>query len=220
VSLSASVVAPASAAASAPALRSPPPGYVDLAVFIPGIALDIRYATRDNFTGAPLPGYELPGAWMREEAAQALAKVQETLRGQGLGLVIFDAYRPARASLAMAEWADKTGQSHLLRDGYIAKSSGHNLGNTVDLGVIDLATDRPIEMGTPFDTFSKDSWTNSATGDARQNRFLLRDAMRAEGFSPYAKEWWHFSYPVEKTSRIDIPYSAAEPSTKGPGEPR
>src|SRR5690349_22752061 len=106
------------------------------------IVVDMRYSTKNNFTGAPLPGYTANRAFLRAEAADALALVQEDLRLQGLGLKIFDAYRPVRATEAMVTWTQTANRPDLLKDGYIASRSRHNLGVAVDLTVINLATDR------------------------------------------------------------------------------
>lgn len=147
---------------------------------------------------------------MRTEVAEALARVQSSLEPEGLGLLIYDAYRPIRASRAMVEWTRETHQEHLLAKGYIASKSGHNHGNTIDLTLIDLQTGEPLDMGTPYDLFDEASHTGNATGAALENRLRLKAAMQAQGFSPYSKEWWHFSYKLEETSAKDIPYGCEE----------
>ena len=190
---------------------APPPGFVDLTATVPGIVLDIRYHTASNFSGAPLPGYATPAAWMLEEPAKALARVQAELNKQGLGLIVYDAYRPLRATLAMVAWAERTQQVTLLDDGYIARRSGHNHGHTIDLGAIDLKTKQPLDMGTAWDTLSEESHTMRAKGEALEHRLLLKKAMEAQGFKPYLKEWWHFSYPARGTRPRDVPYGCAEP---------
>jgi D-alanyl-D-alanine dipeptidase len=158
----------------------------------PSIRTDIRYATRNNFTGAVLPGYERPLAMLRPNAADALARVQRRLRPRGLSLKVFDAYRPVRATLAMVNWAERTGNRWVLQEGYVARRSGHNLGTTVDLTLVDAGTGRELDMGTPYDTFSEAAHTANATGQVLANRMILVEAMRAEGFANYDKEWWHF----------------------------
>jgi D-alanyl-D-alanine dipeptidase len=120
---------------------------VDVQKVDSSIIVDLRYATPNNFTGAPLPGYEGNRAFLRAEAAAALAVVQEDLRMQGMGLKIFDAYRPVRASEAMVAWTQKTNRADLLRDGYIASRSRHNLGVAIDLTLVNLATKGEITMG-------------------------------------------------------------------------
>lgn len=167
------------------------------------IVVDLRYATPNNFTGAPLPGYLANRALLRREAAAALAQVQHDLRDQGLGLKIFDSYRPVRATLAMVDWTQRVHREDLLRDGYIASRSRHNLGLAIDLTLIDRATGRELEMGTPFDTFSAAAHTANATGLAAENRQRLKAAMERRGFLNYDQEWWHFSYDVPNPLRFD-----------------
>jgi D-alanyl-D-alanine dipeptidase len=158
------------------------------------IRTDVRYATANNFTGAVLPGYERPLAMMRPEAARALARVHQSLRARGLGLKVFDGYRPVRATLGMVDWAERTDNEWVLDQGYVARQSGHNRGGTVDLTLVHLADGREVDMGTPYDTFNEAAHTANATGRVAENRRMLVDAMRAEGFSNYQKEWWHFSF--------------------------
>jgi len=169
------------------------------------IVVDLRYSTFNNFTGAPLPGYVANRAYLRREAAASLARVQRDLRDQGLGIKIFDAYRPVRATLAMVEWTKRVNRPDLLSDGYIASRSRHNLGLAVDLTLIDLATRRELEMGTPFDTFSSAAHTANASGDVAANRQKLKAAMEREGFLNYDQEWWHFSFNAPNPLRFDRP---------------
>ena len=175
----------------------------DVRDFDSSIVVTMRYATSDNFTGAPLPGYLGNHAFLRREAAQALARVQRRLHAKGLGLKVFDAYRPVRATLAMVDWTKRVNRPDLLADGYIASRSRHNLGLAIDLTLVDLATGRELEMGTPFDTFSAAAHTANATGTAASNRQTLKTAMEAEGFVNYDQEWWHFSYAVPNPLRFD-----------------
>lgn len=168
---------------------------VDVTRVDPTIRTDIRYATDNNFTGRALPGYESARALMRPAAAQALARVQARLRADGLGVKVFDAYRPIRATQAMVEWAGRTGNGWVLEQGYVARYSNHNRGTTVDLTLVELGTGRELEMGTPFDTFSDAAHTANATGQVMENRMKLQRAMTAETFQPYDQEWWHFRFP-------------------------
>jgi D-alanyl-D-alanine dipeptidase len=184
----------------------PPEGFTDLERAVPGIALDIRYATANNFTGAALPGYGRPRAWLRDAAAEALARVQADLAADGLGLLVFDAYRPRRATAAMVQWARATDREDLLRDGYIAARSKHNQGIAIDLTLADRATGAPLPMGTEFDTFSEAAHLEHASGEALHNRHRLRRAMQAHRFAPYGKEWWHFTFiTADPTPAIDVP---------------
>jgi D-alanyl-D-alanine dipeptidase len=175
---------------------------VDLRSVDSSIQVDLRYATANNITGAPLPGYEAPRALLRREAAAALGRVQAGLRSKGLGLRVLDAYRPVRASLAMVDWAERTGHRALLESGYIARLSRHNLGVAVDLTMVDLTRGTEVPMGTTFDNFTA-AQTDNVTGEALRYRQILAQAMESEGFSPYGQTWWHFNYPVEGAVPLD-----------------
>jgi D-alanyl-D-alanine dipeptidase len=167
------------------------------------IQVDLRYATPNNFTGAPLPGYEAPRALLRREAAAALGRVQARLRTSSLGLRIFDAYRPVRATLAMVAWAERSGRGVLLDSGYIARRSRHNLGVAVDLTLVDLVTGTEVPMGTAFDSFTAAAHTANATGRVQRYRQILVRTMESEGFTNYDQEWWHFSYPLDGAVPFD-----------------
>ena len=170
---------------------------VDLAAFIPTIQLDIRYATANNFLGEPV--YSSAKAYLRRPVAEALKNVQLALRQRGLGLKIYDAYRPYRATVYFFE---------RLRDTvYLAvpwQGSRHNRGCTVDLTLVDLKTGRELDMPTPYDAFTKKAHVNYPHLPARviRNRNLLKQAMTAQGFRVYAEEWWHFDF--RKFKQFDL----------------
>lgn len=195
------------AAPAAPAFDCPAPadrpGLVRLTDAAPTIREDIRYATPHNFTGRALPGYEVPAALLRPDAAAALARVQARLERLGYGLLVWDAYRPLRATLAMVEYAESTGNEWLL-DGWVARRSNHNKGNTVDLTLVRLDTGAEVDMGTPFDHFGDESRTSNARGQVAANRRILLDAMRAEGFTNYSQEWWHYTHSAD-AEPVDVP---------------
>jgi D-alanyl-D-alanine dipeptidase len=176
---------------------------VDVRARAPEIRVGLRYATNDNFTGAPLPGYEGNHAYLRREAADALARVAHHAAAEGLVLHVFDAYRPVRATDAMVAWTERVGRQHLLRDGYIASRSRHNLGLAIDLTVVDAQTGAALNMGTPFDTFSSAAHTANATGVVLENRRRLKGLMESEGFVNYDQEWWHYSFSVPNPVRFD-----------------
>lgn len=178
---------------------------------MPGIRLDIRYHTRNNFMRRPLPGYGAPGAWLMAPAARALARVQQDLAARGFGLWIFDAYRPRRATQAMVRWAHKTNPA--LIGPYIGARSRHNAGVAVDLTLYHRTMGKPLNMGSAFDAFSPRSHTQNAKGVALRNRLWLKQAMIRRGFKPYAAEWWHFHYPTPARPR-DVPYGCSERQAK------
>lgn len=176
---------------------------VDVRQVDSSIRVDARYAGADNFTGAPLPGYEAPKALLRREAAAALGRVQRRLRSGGLGLRVFDGYRPVRATRAMVAWTERVGRPDLVDSGYIARRSRHNMGVAVDLTLVDLVTGTEVPMGTAFDAFTPAAHTANATGRIARYRRILVRAMASEGFTNYDQEWWHFSYPVEGAVPFD-----------------
>ena len=168
------------------------------------IQVDLRYATTNNFTGAPLPGYEAARALLRPEPAAALRRVQVRLRSKGLGLRVFDAYRPVRASREMVEWAERNGRRALIESGYISRRSRHNLGIAVDLTMVELATGTEVPMGTTFDNYAAtDAQTANLTAEALRYRQMLAEAMESEGFRPHGGVWWHFNYPLEGAAPLD-----------------
>ena len=167
------------------------------------IQVDARYAGPNNFTGAPLPGYEAPRALLRREAAAALARVQRRLRSGGLGLRVFDGYRPVRATQAMVAWAERVGRPELVDSGYIARRSRHNMGVAVDLTLVDLVTGTEVPMGTRSTPSPRRPTRPTPRGGSPRYRQILVRAMESEGFTNYEQEWWHFSYPVEGAVPFD-----------------
>ena len=162
------------------------PDLVDLVAVVPGIKLDIRYATANNFLGVPL--YTSARALMQRPPAEALARVQAKLAPRGYGLLIHDAYRPWRFTKLFWE-ATPEEQHTFVADP--AKGSKHNRGCAVDLTLCDLATGKPIEMTGGYDEFSGRSYPDYPGGTSRQrwHRDLLRRSMEAEGFSVNEAEW-------------------------------
>jgi D-alanyl-D-alanine dipeptidase len=176
---------------------------VDVQAAAPQIRVGLRYATSENFTGAPLPGYEGNHAYLRREAAAALARVAQRAGREGYALYVFDAYRPVRATDAMVAWTERVGRQDLIRNGYIASRSRHNLGLAIDLTVVDARSGTALDMGTPFDTFSPAAHTAHAGGTTLENRLRLKRLLESEGFVNYDQEWWHYSYSAPNPVRFD-----------------
>lgn len=182
-----------------------PEGFTDLRT-ITGLSFDIGYHRADNFTGAPVIGYEAPGAWLREPAASALRLALADLAQEDLALVVYDAYRPLRACRAMVAWCEAN-EPRLL-DGYIARDSRHARGVAIDVGLTYLAGG-VLPMGSAWDTFDASATFACAVGAARANRVRLRDAMVRAGFRPYEREWWHFELSIDPLPpAVDVPYAA------------
>jgi D-alanyl-D-alanine dipeptidase len=177
---------------------------VDVTRLAPTVRVELRYASSFNFMGEVLPGYEASRALLRREAAESLAVVARALAAEGLALKVFDAYRPVRATAAMMAWTRRVRREDLVRDGYIAERSRHNLGLAVDLTLVDAASGRELKMGTAFDTFSSAAHTANATGVVAANRQLLKRAMEARGFRNLPEEWWHYSFEGPEPLRFDL----------------
>jgi D-alanyl-D-alanine dipeptidase len=162
---------------------------IDLESFVPGLVLDIRYATTNNFTGEKI--YNLAKAYARKPVAEALLKIQQELKLKGLGIKMFDAYRPYKATVKFYEvYRDTT---------YVAspyRGSRHNRGCALDLTVIDLKTGNELEMPTGYDSFKKEAWPRTPVADPtiRANRALLIEVMEKHGFKVNGSEWWHFDF--------------------------
>lgn len=188
-------------------------GFVLVSDIIPDAVLDIRYYTTFNFLGERVDGYEEPVALMTAEAARALKAVSDEAISKGYRLKIFDAYRPQCAVDHFVRWADKLRElamkdyfypeidkKRLFEEGFVALKSGHSRGSTVDLTLMDMATQKDLDVGGTFDYFGSLSWaenTEDITEQQAANRKLLRDLMMSHGFHPLAEEWWHFTLDNE-----------------------
>lgn len=168
-----------------------PSELVDLAVLDPSLHFDVRYATRDNFLGFAV--YNSRTMMLQKPAAMALRNVVLALKNDGVGVVIFDAYRPWYITRLMWD-VTPASQHDFVADP--AKGSRHNRGCAVDLSLYDLATGLPLEMPSDYDEFSPRASPSYSGGTVQQrsNRDRLRHAMEAEGFSVYEDEWWHFDF--------------------------
>ena len=166
------------------------PDLVDLATH-PGLKFDIRYATENNFLGAPF--YSSAKAYFQKPAAEALVRVQATLKQRGYGLLIFVTYRPWHVTKMFRDATPEKFHSFVADP---LKGSRHNRGCAVDLGLYDLKTGKPVPVVSGYDEFSDRAFADYSGGTARQrwHRDLLRRAMETEGFAVYEEEWWHFDY--------------------------
>ena len=179
-------------------------GLVDLLRFAPGLAVELVYRTKDNLTGRRLPGYCRNWALMRRAAARDLARAQRRLRRRGLGLLILDAYRPVRASLALVRWAQRIGRGDLVGT-YIARRSRHNTGSAVDLTLVRASDGRRLRMGSGYDELGPRAHTLSARGQVLRNRLRLQRTMERFAFSGYWREWWHFEHRLTGPRALDLP---------------
>lgn len=172
------------------------PRLADIAAVNPRIRLDIRYATTNNFTGHKV--YDEARCFLQAEVARKLSQVQEDLERQGLGLKVYDCYRPL--SVQKRFWALVPDERYVANP---AKGSRHNRGAAVDLTLVN-AQGEELRMPTPYDDFTEKAHRDyrNLPEQAIRNRDILEKAMVRRGFVPLPTEWWHFdavgweAYPV------------------------
>ncbi len=176
---------------------------VEIKRYIPRIALDIRYATTNNFMHRRM--YQQAKAYARLPVVKALQQVEADLQTRGLGLKIYDAYRPYSVTVKFYEMTTDTNFVANPRRG-----SKHNRGCAVDLSLIDLKTGKELDMPTPFDSFSKKAAASYPTLSKKQldNRELLKTIMQAHGFTVLKTEWWHYDFNGwAGYELLDVPFS-------------
>lgn len=169
------------------------------------IKLDIRYATTNNFTGIAV--YPVAKAYLQRPAAEALRKINNELKPLGVGLLIFDGYRPWRITKKFWDVTPKKDKKFVADP---RKGSRHNRGCAVDLSLYNLATGKEITMPGEYDETSERSYPSYAGGTEAQRKMrdLLRSKMEANGFTVFEYEWWHFDYNDWRSYPIlDIAFS-------------
>lgn len=171
--------------------------FVAVSDYLPEILVDLKYATEDNFTGQVV--YDFSTAYLRYGTVVKLAAVQEDLAQLGLGLKLWDGFRPVAAQFRLWEICPDTRFVANPETGF----SSHSRGNTVDVTLVD-SQGAEVEMPTAFDDFSAkaDRDYSDCTAGAASNAQILEILMEKHGFSGYRREWWHFTdtdeYPVEE----------------------
>lgn len=186
-------------------------GLVDVQTTAAGVRLDMRYATTNNFAGKAV--YPSPRCFLMALVAEALARVQQSLEKQGLGLVVMDCYRPF--SVQETFWSlvpDDRYVAKPVRDeaGRPASGSKHNRGAAVDASLVRL-DGGAMEMPTAFDDFTElaHSDNRDVSPAAQVHRGILHEAMTAQGFKILPTEWWHFDGPGwERLPLLDLPLPA------------
>lgn len=175
---------------------------MNLEAIIPGVQLDIRYATANNFTGQKV--YDSAMAFLRLAPAKALLQVQNELKAHNLGLRVYDAYRPYTITIKFYEIYKDTN--------FVAApwlGSRHNRGCAVDVSLIDLSTQQEIPMPTEYDDFTAKAKPDYADlpDSVIANRKLLIDIMAKYKFEVHHSEWWHYDYiGWDKYYLMDIPF--------------
>jgi zinc D-Ala-D-Ala dipeptidase len=164
----------------------PDDALVDIQTVSSAIKLDMRYATTNNFMKRKL--YPVSRCILRSVVAKQLAKAQLELESQGLGLKVYDCYRPLSVQRQM--WEVVSDERYVANP---AKGSRHNRASAVDLTLVDR-NGRELKMPTEFDDFTAKAHRDDLTASplARQHSQLLETVMVKHGFIPLPTEWWHF----------------------------
>ena len=187
-------------------------GFVYLKDIDDSIVVNLKYYSSENFTGQFVEGYHSNNAILTKESALALSNAQDDFNKLGYSLILYDAYRPQRAVNFFVQWSKNLNdtinkriyypnikKSELFEFGYIAYKSGHSRGSTVDVSLIEISTNKLLDMGTIFDYFGIESHTffDDISEKQKSNRLILYEIMSNNGFKNYSKEWWHFTLKNE-----------------------
>ncbi len=165
---------------------------IELKTIDPSLKLDIRYATKNNFLGRPV--YKEAKAFLQEEVAEELVKINNSFKKDGYGILVFDGYRPW--SITKIFW-DET---PIEKRKFVAdpkKGSIHNRGCAVDLSLYDLKTGKEIKMPCEYDEFSERAYPSYSGGTKEESKmrdYLIHKMQESMLFSVHSNEWWHFDY--------------------------
>ena len=176
--------------------------FVRIVDYIPTARVELAYATVNNFAGCRI--YDFADAYLRYGTSRKLAKASEELAEHGIGLIIWDGFRPAAAQAKLWEICpDPTFVSHP-----VTGKRTHCRGNTVDISIYDLKTGEDLPVPTGYDNFTAyaDRDYSDCSEDAAANARLLEQIMEKYGFTGYSKEWWHYFQKKEpEAPRYNFP---------------
>lgn len=154
-----------------------------------GWNIDMKYATEDNFVEHQI--YECARCFLRPDAAEAVAKINQELKKNGLELKFFDCYRPLEVQWEL--WQEVPNPNYVANP---RKGSMHNRGQAIDVTLVDVETGKELDMGTDFDFFGRrahHSYTTNLPDTIQKNRTILKTTMERYGFMSIRTEWWHYS---------------------------
>ena len=187
-------------------------GFVFIDEAVPGVRWDSKYATWDNFTGKPVDGYLVNRIVGTTALADALTRARDEAASRGFGLLLWDGYRPQRATERFIQWSEEPEdgakkqrhypnieRNQMFDLGYVAARSGHSRGSTVDLTIFHLQSGELVDMGGDHDVMDEISHHGATGVTAVQttNREHLLQIMEGSGFNRYDEEWWHYSLANE-----------------------
>lgn len=175
---------------------------IEIKKAIPNIKLDIRYATANNFMHQVM--YRQARAFARKPVVESLKKVQSELNKKGLGLKIFDGYRPYAITVAFYK---KASDKNFVANP--SKGSKHNRGCAIDLTIVNLKTGKEIAMPTPYDSFSAAAAANypNVSAEVKKNRDYFISIMSKQKLKVLENEWWHYDFEGwQSYALMDIPF--------------
>lgn len=172
--------------------------WTDIELLDSTVVIDIKYATEENFVGTKM--YECGRCFLRPEVAKSIHAIQALLQEKGLGLKMYDCFRPRPIQFAL--WEKVPDPRYVSNP---EKGSMHNRGAAVDLTLV-TENGEELEMGTPFDYFGREAYhTNQDLPEAvLKNRKFLKETMESHGFRSIRTEWWHYSYTLKSYALSDM----------------
>jgi zinc D-Ala-D-Ala dipeptidase len=178
---------------------------IEVKKIISPLVLDIKYATKDNFTKEII--YSNNRCYLLEHVAMALRSASEEFNKLGYTIKIWDGYRPLKAQYIFWKLVPD--------ERYVAdpeKGSRHNRGCAIDLTLVDN-NGKELDMGTEFDDFTQkaDRSFKDLPQEVLKNRKLLQEIMEKNNFIGWENEWWHFDFvDWENNPVLDISFSEIE----------
>lgn len=183
-------------------------GFAFVDEVVPEVRWDAKYATWDNFTGKPVDGYLANRIVGTTELCDGLERARRTAASLGFGLLLWDGYRPQRATECFLRWSEQPEdglrkqrhypnieRAEVFEKGYVHARSGHSRGSTVDLTLYSLDSGELAPMGGDHDLMDSISHHAATRIPAveKSSRRSLRAIMELSGFTPYESEWWHYT---------------------------
>lgn len=178
--------------------------------------IDLKYATKDNFTKQPV--YNFNDCYLNKDTAKLLIKAKNIFKKDGYRVKVWDAYRPISAQKRLYEIVPIN--EYVATPPDISKpivfEYSHMNGLSIDITLTDLSG-KEIEMPTGFDDFTEMARLNcnKIPPVARKNAEYLKKIMENVGFKAYENEWWHFNDIVtEPTPYSDIKFEQKDETNK------
>ena len=150
------------------------------------IQVDLQYAQDGNILGYPF--YPCRHVYVDVFLAQRLTRVEKELAKEGLGLIVYEGYRPT----SVQQMIDKARQEHQ-HEVYFDDAPHYRKGLGVDVGIFYL-DGQEIALPTPWGFDCAEAYQDYPYHSATvyHNKALLEKVMMHNGFQPLRERWWHF----------------------------